>query len=185
MSGWIVGPYDFFVGGILMRGSYRRIADGLTVGVPDGGTVVDIGAGSGRLIAEIAQRRPGLEVVGVEPSADMLARARRRTAGLANARVVLSPAEAIPLDDESADVVVSTLSSHHWADAATALAEQTRVLRPGGLLWLVDLASHLDEDMADRVAAAGLRVTDDDPGFSAGAARRLVLISARRPLAAA
>lgn len=185
MSGWIVGPYDLFVGGILMRGTHRAIADGLTVGVPDGGTVLDIGAGTGRLIAEIARRRPGLEVVGVEPSTDMLTRARRRTADLANARAVLAYAEDVPLDDESVDVVVSSLSSHHWADPAAALDEQARVLRPGGLLWLVDLTSHLEEGMADRIAAAGLRITDDDPGWSVGAARRLTLISARKPLAAA
>lgn len=185
MTGWVVGPYDLFVGGVLMRGTYRRIADGLTVGIPDGGTVLDIGSGPGRLIAEIARRRPGLEVVGVDPSADMLTRARRRTASLANARAVLAPAEDIPLDDDSVDVVVSTLSSHHWADSAEALAEQHRVLCPGGRLWVVDLASHLDEGLVDRVSAAGFRVTDDDPGWSPGAARRLVLVSARKPLEAA
>src|SRR6478735_1515831 len=114
MAGWVVGPYDWFVGGILMRGTYRKIADGLTAGVPDGGRVLDVGTGHGRLVADIAQRRPGLEVIGIDPSADMLIRARRRTATLANARVQLASAEDIPLEDESVDVVVSSLSSHHW-----------------------------------------------------------------------
>jgi ubiquinone/menaquinone biosynthesis C-methylase UbiE len=185
MSGWIVAPYDLVVGGVLMRGTYRRIAERLTAGVPDGGRVVDIGTGPGRLIAEVARRRPGLEVVGVDPSVDMLARARRRTAGLANARAILAPAEDLPLDDESVDAVVSSLSSHHWADSAAALAEQARVLRPGGRLWLVDLRSHLDGDLGAEMTAVGLRVTDDAPGWSSAVGRRLVLIAAYKPLAAA
>jgi ubiquinone/menaquinone biosynthesis C-methylase UbiE len=185
MTGWIVTPYDWVIGGVLMRGTYRRIAERLTAGVPDGGRVLDVGTGHGRLVSEIATRRPGLEVIGLDPSADMLSRARRRTAALENARVLLAPAESIPLEDESVDVVVSSLSSHHWADAGAALQEQQRVLRPGGRLWLVDLGRHMDEKISEEVAAAGLRVTDDDPGWSRGVARRLVLISAQKPLAAA
>lgn len=185
MAGWVVRPYDWFVGGVLMRGTYRRIADGATVGIPDGGRVLDVGTGPGRLVAEIAGRRPGLDVVGIDPSADMLARARRRTAGFENARAVLAAAEDLPFEDGSIDAVVSSLSSHHWADAGAALAEQARVLRPGGRLWVLDLASHLDEDLGETIADAGLRLTDDDPGLPGLAGRRLVLLSARKPLSAA
>lgn len=185
MTGWIVAPYDVIVGGVLMRGTFRRIADEVTVGVPDGGRVLDVGTGPGRLVAEIARRRPGLDVVGVDPSADMLSRSRRRTAALDNARTMLGAAEDLPLADESVDVVVSSLSSHHWEDPAAALAEQERVLCPGGRLWLIDLRSHLDEGLRDVVAAAGLQLSDDDPGWIGPAARRLELISARKPLAAA
>lgn len=185
MAGWVVRPYDLFVGGILMRGIYRRIAERLTTGVPDGGRVLDVGTGHGRLVAEIARRRPGLEVIGIDPSADMLVRARRRTARLENARVQLASAEDLPLEDDSVDVVVSSLSSHHWADPAEALGEQERVLVPGGRLWLVDLASHIEDRVRDAAEAVGLRITDDDPGWSRMAARRLVLISAQKPFAAA
>ena len=185
MTGWIVRPYDWLVGGVLMRGTYRRIADGLTVGIPDGGRVLDVGTGPGRLVAEIAHRRPGLEVIGVDPSADMLTRGRRRTANLANARVLLAAAEDLPFDDASVDAVVSSLSSHHWSDTGEALAEQARVLTPGGRLWVLDLASHVAEDLGDAIADAGLRLTDDDSGLSGPAGRRLVLLSARKPLTAA
>ena len=185
MSGWIVRPYDLLVGGLLMRGTYRRIADGLTVGVPDGGRVLDVGTGPGRLVAEISRRRPDLTVTGIDPSADTIARARTRTADLPNAEIVLAPAEDLPMPDDSIDVVVSSLSSHHWADATLALSEQARVLRPGGRLWVIDLASHLGEDLRAHVTMAGLRLSDDDPRFSGLAGRRLVLIAARKPLAAA
>ena len=76
-------------------------------------------------------------------------------------------------------------SSHHWADSADALAEQARVLRPGGRLWVLDLASHLDDDLSAEVTAAGLRLTDEDAAPRGVVGRRLVLISARKPLAAA
>jgi ubiquinone/menaquinone biosynthesis C-methylase UbiE len=185
MSGWIVRPYDLVVGGLLMRGTYRRIADAVTVGVADGGRVLDVGTGPGRLVAEIARRRPGLTVVGVDPSADMIGRARSRTAALANAQVRLAAAEDLPLEDDSVDAVVSSLSSHHWADSGRALAEQVRVLVPGGRFWLVDLAGHLAEDMADQIEAVGLWPTDEDPGLGAGVFRRLRVLTARKPLTAA
>ncbi|HYI58453.1 MAG TPA: class I SAM-dependent methyltransferase [Microlunatus sp.] len=185
MTGWVVPLYDWFVSGVLMRGTYRRIAAGLTAGVRDGERVLDIGTGPGRLVAEIARRRPGLEVVGIDPSPDMLRRARSRTSRLANARAVLASAEDLPFEDESVDAVVSSLSSHHWADSADALAEQARVLRPGGRLWVLDLASHLDDDLSAEVTAAGLRLTDEDAAPRGVVGRRLVLISARKPLAAA
>lgn len=184
MSGWIVRPYDVLVAGLLMRGTYRWIAEGLTSGVRDGEQVVDIGTGPGRLVELIARRRPGLTVTGIDPSADMLGRARDRTKALANARFVLAPAEELPFESGSVDVVVSSLSSHHWADPEAALAEQARVLAPGGRLWVLDLASHLDENLADQIADAGLRL-DDPPELPGLAGRRLVLITAHQPLTAA
>ena len=185
MAGWVVRPYDWFVGGVLMRGTYRRIAAGLTAGVADGERVLDVGTGHGRLVAEIARRRPGLEVIGIDPSEDMLVRARSRTSGLANARTVLASAEDLPFEDESFGAIVSSLSSHHWVDAVEALAEQTRVLRPGGRLWVLDLASRLDDDLSGEVTAAGLWLTDDGAELTGAVGRRLVLVSARKPLAAA
>jgi ubiquinone/menaquinone biosynthesis C-methylase UbiE len=185
MTGWMVRTYDWFVGGVVMRGTYRRIAAGLTADVRDGERVLDVGTGPGRLVAEIARLRPGLEVIGIDPSEDMLLRARSRTSRLANARVVLASAENLPLEDASVGAIVSSLSSHHWAESAAALAEQARVLRPGGRLWVLDLASHIDDDLSSEVTAAGLRLTDDDAALKGVVGRRLVLVSARKPLAAA
>jgi ubiquinone/menaquinone biosynthesis C-methylase UbiE len=185
MTGWMVRPYDWFVGGVVMRGTYRRIAAGLTADVRDGERVLDVGTGPGRLVAEIARLRPGLEVIGIDPSEDMLLRARSRTSRLVNARVVLASAENLPLEDASVGAIVSSLSSHHWAESAEALAEQARVLRPGGRLWVLDLASHIDDDLSAEVSAAGLRLTDDDAALKGVVGRRLVLVSARKPLAAA
>ena len=44
----------------------------------------------------------------------------------------------LPFDDESIDLVVSTISMHHWANLASGLREVVRVLRPGARAWLYD-----------------------------------------------
>jgi SAM-dependent methyltransferase len=95
-------------------------------------TVVDVGAGTGKLTRELV-RRVG-RAVAVEPSADM----RRRLAELVpGAEVVAGAADAIPLPDGTADAAFAA-EAFHWFATRDAVAELARVLRPGGglaLLW--------------------------------------------------
>jgi SAM-dependent methyltransferase len=100
--------------------------------VPAGATtVLDLGAGTGKLTRALAAR--GLDVVAVEPLAEM-------RAGLATAlpavRALEGTAEAIPLDDDSVDAI-TVAQAWHWVDPVRATAEAARVLRPGGTLGLV------------------------------------------------
>ena len=74
----------------------------------------------------------------------------------------MAPAEDLSFPDASFDVVVSTLSAHHWADPAQAFAAQARVLRPGGQLRVYDLRSHSVERLAEHAKAAALEPTSDD-----------------------
>jgi SAM-dependent methyltransferase len=100
--------------------------------VPPGARhVVDVGAGTGKFTAFL--RRPGREVVAVEPSEAMLAVLR---SGLPEVRAVAGSAERMPLPDASADAVTFA-QAWHWVDVAAASAEVARVLRPGGTLSLV------------------------------------------------
>lgn len=97
------------------------------------GTVLEIGAGTGRNFARLA---PGTEWIGLEP--DRRARAKLRSSaarhGRREATILDAPAEAIPLDDASVDAVVSTVVLCSVDDQDAALAEVARVLRPGGRL---------------------------------------------------
>lgn len=104
--------------------------------------VLDIGCGTGNLVVAVRRRCPDVEVVGLDPDARALDRARRKAArgGLA-VRLDQGYAQELPYPDEAFDRVLSSLMFHHLGRAAKEgmLAEVRRVLRPGGLLVLADV----------------------------------------------
>jgi ubiquinone/menaquinone biosynthesis C-methylase UbiE len=74
-------------------------------------------------------------LIGVDPAHGMIEMAKRLTP---NATFSTGMAEALPLQDSSVDLALSTSSFHHWQDQAAGLREIARVLRPGGYFILVD-----------------------------------------------
>jgi SAM-dependent methyltransferase len=96
--------------------------------------VVELGAGTGKFTRTLVPT--GVEILAVEPVEAM----RRKLSELVpGVKVVDGTAEAIPLPDASADVVV-VAQAFHWFDGEKALAEIHRVLKPGrglGLVWNV------------------------------------------------
>jgi ubiquinone/menaquinone biosynthesis C-methylase UbiE len=109
------------------------------------GTVVEVGAGTGLNLDHYGS---GVErLVLVEPDRHMRARLAHRLAESpwhGRAELLDATAERLPLDDDAADAVVSTLVLCSVPDQAAALAEIRRVLRPGGTLALLEhvLAEH-------------------------------------------
>ncbi len=105
-----------------------------------GSTIVDLGTGPGMLAVELHKLCPHAKIIGVDPSDDMLkiARANAAKAGMADYEGRLGAAEKIPVDSDSADLVISQSSFHEWEDQRRGLAEILRVLRPGGSLVLKD-----------------------------------------------
>jgi ubiquinone/menaquinone biosynthesis C-methylase UbiE len=110
------------------------------------GTAVDLGCGPGHLVFLLARQAPGLHVVGVDLSDTMFAAATvaAQQAGLGH-RVDfrLGDVAHIPFPDQSVDLVVSTLSLHHWSHPVAVLNEVVRVLRPGGAYLIFDLRRDL------------------------------------------
>ncbi|KAB1116964.1 class I SAM-dependent methyltransferase [Micromonospora aurantiaca] len=90
--------------------------------------VLDLGAGTGKLTATLAEVSD--DVTAVEPDPAMLAELRRT---LPDVRALAGSAEAIPLPDSSVDAVVAG-NAMHWFDMAVAGPEIARVLAPGGVL---------------------------------------------------
>jgi Methylase involved in ubiquinone/menaquinone biosynthesis len=123
-----------------LRWVYRSLARDLAPAVPRGATVLDVGTGPGILLAELARRRPDIELIGVDISADMVAAARANLAPYGS-RVTVHTGDVadLPLADASVDLIVSSLSAHHWAAPAAAVPELARVLRPGGRAYIYDM----------------------------------------------
>jgi SAM-dependent methyltransferase len=109
------------------------------LGIGPGSTVLDLGAGTGKLTRLL--QPTGATLVAVEPVETM----RRHLAAVADAQVLEGTAEAIPLEAASIDsVVVGT--AFHWFRGDEALGEIARVLKPGGGLGLVWNNPDLDVD---------------------------------------
>jgi SAM-dependent methyltransferase len=98
-----------------------------------GGTLVDLGCGSGFWLPGYADE--AAEVIGVEPDPALVALATGRDP---RARVLAGSAEHIPLPDSSADVVHARFAYFFPPGCAPGLAEARRVLKPGGTLVVVD-----------------------------------------------
>jgi len=128
-------------------------------------SVVDVGCGTGRLLRAASLRWPDARLVGVDPAERMVAEA---AAANPKASFKLAPAESLPLADGTVDLVVSSLSFHHWGDQARGIREIFRILRPGGRFCLADhnfpLAGLTGEKVKSRaqvrelMSAAGLTV---------------------------
>jgi ubiquinone/menaquinone biosynthesis C-methylase UbiE len=106
------------------------------------GQAADLGSGPGHLVIRLAQAAPGLQVTGIDLSDEMLVEAEQhaRRSGLED-RIAFKKGDVaqIPFPDDSLDLVVSTLSLHHWSDPVGTLDEIARVLRPGGSFLVFDL----------------------------------------------
>jgi SAM-dependent methyltransferase len=129
------------LGRLLLGQLYRRIAADVAAVAPEGARVLEVGCGPGHLSVQLAGQHR-LQVTGLDLDPAMIARAQANTDRTANRgrrrpSFLVGDVATLAFPDGSFDLVVSTLSMHHWADPAAGLTEIGRVLRPGAraLIW--------------------------------------------------
>jgi ubiquinone/menaquinone biosynthesis C-methylase UbiE len=140
---WLTPFYDFFC---TVFGLGRRFQQDVLTRLELVGNerLLDIGCGTGQLLAKVRRRYPDVTAVGVDADPAVLRIAQHRLAHFTNpVDLRTARAEALPLEDDSFDVAVSTLTFHHLPTEAkqAALREAHRVLRPSGRLLLVDFGT--------------------------------------------
>ena len=105
--------------------------------------ILDVATGTGDLAIKLAREIPGVRVTGVDLSEQMLAigRDKVRLAGLSD-RISLSKADclALPMSDASFDAVTVAYGVRNFEHLAQGYREMARVLRPGGMLCVVELS---------------------------------------------
>jgi SAM-dependent methyltransferase len=102
-----------------------------------GADIVDVGCGDAFHLPRFAAR--ARSVVGVEPHPPLVIRARRRVRDLPGVRVLAGCAGRLPLPDSSADLVHARIAYFFGPGCERGLAEARRVLRPGGIMVVIDL----------------------------------------------
>lgn len=135
--------------------------------------ILDLGAGTGKLTAQLAALRIAgqpVSVVAVEPDPGMLAELRAQLPGVT---AMAGRAESIPLSDASADAVLAGQAAH-WFDLDHAMPEIARVLAPGGVFaglwnaeddrveWVAGLHLASGRKSAATVTALAEQATEED-----------------------
>ncbi len=156
----IAAGYERHWGPVIEPAAHRlldRVAPLAERGAP---RVLDLGTGTGALAVEVARRWPAPTIEAVDPSDGMLALARRRAldvlgpAGARRIAFTAAGADALPFDDASFDLVVSSFVLQLVPNRFRALREARRILRPGGTLayvtWLVGQVDFAPDRLLDR-----------------------------------
>jgi ubiquinone/menaquinone biosynthesis C-methylase UbiE len=158
---------------------HRRIAAEVPI---DGGSVLDLGCGAGKVARLIASAHPGLKIVGIDSSEPMI-RAARKAVSPPNVEFRHGTVDRSASSGEF-HFALSVLSFHHWEEPAETLAGVHRALAPGGRFWIYEMDPEASADAirADRAALWGIfrlpmgmqRRMARDHGFSASEVDRVV-----------
>ena len=132
-----------------------QIADDLVSKI-EGGTILDVGTGPGRLLEELYRRNRGFQLYGLDISFSMVDLARRRLSGLGIA-VRQGGIEHAPFSDDSFDLVTCTGSFYLWNAPRECLEEIFRILKPGRSAYLYETCRDCDLDAVREALRVNLR----------------------------
>jgi ubiquinone/menaquinone biosynthesis C-methylase UbiE len=127
----------FYGMGLALLPMWRAYTEAALPWLPPTGAVLEIGPGPGVLLEKLAGRHP--LAVGLDLSAGMLRQAQRRLRRAHRyTRLTRANALFLPFASESFDGIATTFAFSAIPEGLTAMREMARVLRPGGVLALVD-----------------------------------------------
>jgi ubiquinone/menaquinone biosynthesis C-methylase UbiE len=177
-GGWRYDLHEWFLDACVFRGQGRALRQRsiALARLQPGETVLDVGCGTGTLALDV-QRRVGSagRVVGIDPSAEQIARARAKAARRnLPTEFQIGVIEHLPFPDKTFDVVFSTLMLHHLPASLKrqGLVEIARVLKGGGRLVIADFTRKQERaGQAARFHAGGSRLREieamvADAGFT-------------------
>lgn len=133
-----------------------RFVDDLLAAQPSPGRVLDVGTGTALIPIELCRRAPGASVDAIDLAAHMLELAKRNVAraGLeGRVRPALQDAKKAGWPEAAFDTVMSNSIVHHIPDPRDVLAEMWRLTRPGGTLFVRDLARPAEDDRVRELVA--------------------------------
>jgi ubiquinone/menaquinone biosynthesis C-methylase UbiE len=165
--GWRYDLFEWVVDPLLFRGQlralWRRTVE--LARLEPGEQALDVGCGTGTLALALAGRvGASSRIVGIDPSAQQIARARVKAARRhVPIEFQIAVIEELPFPDRTFDVVFSTLMMHHLPAPLKrqGLAETARVLKPGGRLIIGDFVRKQDRTgRARRFHAGGSSVVE-------------------------
>jgi len=138
-------------GDVMRRRALKPIADWMAGRNQRTLRGLDVGCGTGRLLAFLHGAWPGIKFTGLDLSAPYLAEARRLIGRTARVKLIEGAAEKLLFDDSSLDLVVSSFLMHELPPdiRLAALREMARVVTTDGLIVIVDSIQKGDEPAWD------------------------------------
>jgi ubiquinone/menaquinone biosynthesis C-methylase UbiE len=135
----------------MRRRALKYVAEGMHGRNQRDLTGLDVGCGTGRLLAFLHDAWPGMKLTGLDLSAPYLAEARRLIGRTARVKLLEGAAEKLPFDDASFDFIVSSFLLHELPGDVRhqVLAEMARVVKPGGRAVIVDSIQKGDQPAWD------------------------------------
>jgi len=130
------GSYDTGIVSIFFKMCYRRIRPLLNL--QDGMRLLDVGCGTGSLLKELSQSGKELNLYGIDLSPEMINAARVKLKDEKHVVLQEGSAADLPFESNYFDYVVCMNSLHHHANPKQSLTEMARVLKPGGVMILMD-----------------------------------------------
>ena len=100
-----------------------------------GQSVLDVACGTGSLLAAMNDRKQ-IRGFGIDISERMIEQAMARNPGMA---FYISGCDRIPCPNDSMDIITVCAAYHHFPDVAAFAGESARLLKPGGLIYIVDI----------------------------------------------